>query len=282
MARKSLASQVYLRRDLPEQVARHATRAYPQSAASTMAATRRRRARLKAGHGRCRTPLRYAAGLCCAIFLTYALIAFRMSLRGMWCRRTSEQVRKQCETMRGLVSLLNNNGIENWLCYGSALAATRASLRHRSAMPIPWESDDDLCILVKDAARFEDLVKQHSESLTVEVIVGSVVRMRISRNDQAAGQEWHVDVYAHEEHEFQGGQVMMQNVAPVRDLARRDIPVALLRPLRRANYCKGDMFWLPKEAENYMEHLYGTTWTTPMSVVTSSNGYRRFTCLLSF
>ena len=75
---------------------------------------------------------------------------------------------------------------------------------------------------------------------------------------------------------------MIQNVAANRERAHRDFPKDILMPLSKNNkYCGQAIFSLPKESEEYVGHLFGTTWKVPLAAFTGSNGYRRLTCLLS-
>ena len=216
-----------------------------------------------------------------------SVLVYDMQRRGVWCQRTKSQLTFQCRTLATIVRALNEHNVTNWLCYGSALAAIRAKELRQRAWPIPWESDDDLCVYEQDAARIElalSSLSQHAHAggIITEILVGNVVRYRVTRSDQQAGEEWGVDIYAHKEEIFYGTQVMIQNVAPNRDRTRRDFPQVVIQPVSTNNvYCGQPIFSLPSREIEYVTHLYGTTWKVPLAAFTGSNGYRRLTCLLS-
>jgi hypothetical protein len=140
-------------------------------------------------------------------------------------------------------------------------------------------------VFAADAPRVEAALRAVAlgpERLATEVLVGNVVRYRVTRTDGAAGEEWKVDMYAHVRRSFYGDMEMVQNTAPNRDRAHRDFPAALLEPLqRRQRFCGSDAFALPRDDEAYAAHVFGTTWKMPIASFTGSNGYRRLTCLLS-
>ena len=236
-----------------------------------------------------------------AILLLFALLLFAlvvvkdMSDRGIWCARTKVQIEAQCRALVAVAEALNKVNATHWLCYGSALAATRGKqygasgggsvLQPSSAWPIPWESDDDLCVFEEDSVLIEAALAAVGEGplrLKTEVLIGNVVRYRITRSDGAAGDEWKVDVYSHVRRSFFGNLEMVQNTAPNRDRAHRDFPAALLEPLQmRQRFCGSNAFALPRDDIAYVMHVFGSTWKTPIASFTGSNGYRRLSCLLS-
>ena len=204
-------------------------------------------ARLDAvGRRRDTTPMRIVAlffGLLITAAVLFAtLLALDMSARGVWCARTKSQIQHQCSALVAVAEALNEANVTHWLCYGSALAATRGyavafdrGLTMANPWPIPWESDDDLCVFAADAPRVEAALLEVSsgpERLLTEVLVGNVVRYRVTRTDSAAGEEWKIDVYAHARRSFFGDLEMVQNTAPNRDRAHRDFPAGLLEPLQ--------------------------------------------------
>eukprot|EP00946_MAST-07B_sp_MAST-7B-sp1_P004457 g4457.t1 len=221
----------------------------------------------------------------CAALLFALLVARDMSERGVWCARTPAQIAHQCRALVAVAEALNAANATHWLCYGSALAATRGAAEGVHPWPIPWESDDDLCVFAEESSRVEKAllaIAQGPEQLATEVLVGNVVRYRVTRKDRAAGEEWKIDVYAHVRRMFFGDLEMIQNIAPNRDHARRDFPANLLEPLQRHSmFCGSDAFALPRDDQAYAAHVFGSTWRTPIASFTGSNGYRRLTCLLS-
>lgn len=213
-----------------------------------------------------------------------SLLVLDMQSRGVWCQRTPEQLSNQCDALVAFVQALNQQNITNWLCYGSALAVIRAESLGTLAAPIPWESDDDVCVYEKDTTHIENVLSQLSQQklLRTEVLVGNVVRYRIERVDRLAGPEWGIDVYAHREKMFYGTQKMIQNVAANRDRTHRDVPYSMLQPLStKHGYCGSNIFAIPHQSIPYVSHLFGTTWKIPLASFTGSNGYRRFTCFFS-
>jgi hypothetical protein len=237
--------------------------------------------------------------------LVFALIgiscACRMSINGSWCRRTEIQIHRQCTLMKKINQILKNNNFESWLCYGSALAAYRDK-----GVPIPWEIDDDICILSDDLEDIEKILRSKSKELNIRVEVPDdfgVVAMKVffkpmvssddalnNNNDDdhlniidkyPAG-EYNIDFYAHKERAYWGKIKMMQNIAFVRDRYKRDMPLSVLKPFQQVNYCGPDAtFNIPGNTTFYLSHLYGTKFDVPQKLV-PSNGYRGWRCLLSF
>ena len=216
-----------------------------------------------------------------------SVLIFDMQSKGEWCQRTPTQLGSQCHTLVSVVQQLNHHNISNWLCYGSALAAIRPKVkagRDVPAFPIPWESDDDLCIYEQDSKTIEHVLSLLAQQIPIqiEVLIGNVVRYRVSRTDDEAGQEWGIDMYAHRESTFYETQVMIQNVAANRERTHRDFPKHVIEPLStKNNYCGSSIFSLPNERIQYVSHLFGKTWKVPLASFTGTNGYRRLTCLLS-
>jgi hypothetical protein len=207
-----------------------------------------------------------------------------MKNNGTWCQRTSRQLGAQCETITQVVTELNRQNIPNWLCYGSALAVIRAEVNEKDPSPIPWESDDDLCVYESDSQKIEEILTIFSKKniFKTEVLTGNVVRYRIERVDHLAGNEWKLEIYAHKIKTYFGTEVMIQNVAPNRDRTKRDLPYSFIEPIsRNHSYCGQHIFSVPNQKIKYVSHLFGTTWKMPLASFTGSNGYRRFTCLLS-
>lgn len=232
-----------------------------------------------------RTAKIFATLVIAATVLWLSLVVLNMSAKGVWCFRTRSQIHNQCQALVSIADALNEANVSHWLCYGSALAATRGLLEAKDAWPIPWESDDDLCVFAKDARRIEMAlhgITGGEHTLKTQVLIGNVVRYRVTRMDNRAGEEWKTDIYAHTHRTFFGNMQMIQNTAPNRDRAHRDFPAKLIEPLRRRqNYCGSNSFSLPRDYEAYASHLFGSTWKTPIASFTGSNGYRRLTCVLA-
>ena len=55
---------------------------------------------------------------------------------------------------------MKNNNFESWLCYGSALAAYRDN-----GKPMPWEIDDDICIMSDDLEDIEKILGENQATL---------------------------------------------------------------------------------------------------------------------
>ena len=222
-----------------------------------------------------------------------SIVVLDLQSRGIWCQRTPTQLGRQCSTLVDVVQRLNQHNVTNWLCYGSALAVIRAEATGTPATPIPWEADDDLCVFEHDAHRIEAVLSSFSSTSTVstfpslpvlrtEVLIGNIVRYRVTRVDQLAGEEWGIDIYSHKEQTYYESQIMIQNVAANRERTHRDFPKHIIQPLsRQQQYCGASIFSLPHNRVEYVTHLFGTTWKTPLASFTGSNGYRRLTCLLS-
>jgi hypothetical protein len=221
------------------------------------------------------------------LFLVAGVFRYlQLSKRGEWCSRTEEQIFRQCSLLTKVVAILRAHKFKHWLCYGSALAA------FRDTKPIPWEIDDDLCILQKDLGMIHTILEENAADLGVNVIyadefsvVALQIRPEVPRSGISSAGEYTIDFYAHKERSFYNGSIhMMQNVALVRDRFKRDIPMNLLEPLRPLQYCSASthkpLFFGPANISTYLSHLYGTSFLTPQTVV-QSNGPRGWRCILS-
>ena len=224
-----------------------------------------------------------------------------MSFNGDWCRRTKEQITKQCNLMREINDILTDNNIESWLCYGSALAAYR-----ENGNPIPWEIDDDICVFSSSIDKIEEILRVKSKELNIRVEAPDdfgVVALRVyfqpttspkgdltnqdgisklpTFNRFPAG-EYSIDFYAHNMKTYWNKIKMVQNTAFVRDRYKRDIPLSTLKPFKIVQYCgTGTQFNIPGNISNYLSHLYGTGYKVPRKLV-PSNGFRGWRCLISF
>jgi hypothetical protein len=212
----------------------------------------------------------------------------RMIGTGDWCLRTEEQVAKQCDLLTKVANLLQAHNFQSWVCYGTALAA------YRNGKPIPWEIDDDLCVLQKDLANIRFILEESAKDLNIEVIyaddfnvVAMQVRLKHVNGVLPAG-DYTIDFYAHKEHTFFSSIRMMQNVALIRDRMKRDMPTSMLYPLQPMPYCahpdrirdgaeQPPLFRGPGNITEYLTHLYGTTFRTPNTIV-DSNGWRGWRC----
>ena len=102
-----------------------------------------------------------AVGAFCGV-----VCGIHMSFNGNWCRRTKEQISKQCNLMREINKLLTDNNVESWLCYGSALATFRDN-----GNPIPWEIDDDICVFSSNMDKIEEILRTKAKELNIRVEV---------------------------------------------------------------------------------------------------------------
>ena len=88
---------------------------------------------------------------CLVLLLLFGTLLEILVLTGNWCRRSKSQLKEGCDLLAQTAAVLAKGRgrvppVAAWLCYGSALAAYRDGGR-----PIPWETDDDLCIMGGDA-----------------------------------------------------------------------------------------------------------------------------------
>lgn len=87
----------------------------------------------------------------------------------------------------------------------------------------PWESDDDLCIYEQDSKTIEHVLSLLAQQIPIqiEVLIGNVVRYRVSRTDDEAGQEWGIDMYERKLVEQQ--RIVMDMLATQRLLEQRSL-----------------------------------------------------------
>ena len=219
------------------------------------------------------------------------IYGMNMSYNGNWCHRTEVQVHRQCNLMKDIIQILKNNNFESWLCYGSALAAYRDN-----GKPMPWEIDDDICIMSDDLEEIEKILVEKSKELNIRVEIPDdfgVVAMKVffkplteNGNDNIidgypAG-EYNIDFYAHKEKTYWGKIKMVQNIGFVRDRYKRDVPASVLKPFKQLNYCGEDTIVnVPGNISVYLSHLYGTEFRRTQKLV-SNNGFRGWRCIFSF
>ena len=225
--------------------------------------------------------LRVCLGTLLAAFVSCTVVQ-QLTLTGLWCLRTEDQIAEQCRMMRVVSRVLSKAKVRHWLCFGSALAAFRDR-----GVPIPWETDDDLCLMADDAPLALRALQNATSFHVGELDVSHFIAFRVAGGEGELGcstcRYW-IDVHAHRTRNYSnyGGLAMVESSALRLAAAKfRDVPHHVMYPLRPTTYCGASLgtFHLPHRSDEYLRHTYGEGYRE-VSFATPSNGYRAVTCRL--
>lgn len=225
-----------------------------------------------------------------AIGLCLGVIVF-LSCNSAWCCIQRSHSEALCKELNALHDAMDSWGTVHWLCKGSLLAAARLG------MPIPWENDEDLCVLG------DPRLGQHLTSAGFNVLWAGqrpVMRALLPSLFMNFAEIW-IDIFDFRVFNLTNGDnalVALSTTTLHFPDGQAKIPETFveaqscfrspacnkfmpmysdqLSPLGHMEYC-GRQWPVPKDTLTLLRNVYGPEWRIP-KMDTAFNGIRAWTC----
>lgn len=213
--------------------------------------------------------------LACAVCVAIGDVLF-LSWNSAWCCVREAASEELCQHLNAVGDTLDRFGTVHWLCKGSLLAAIR------SGHPIPWSTDEDVCVLEDvsfgarlQAAGFEVLSTEHrpinrvllrSQGANLAVMwvdLFDFKRFNLSDSDDSL-------IALSSSHIKNGNQSISPRSASDSLLVRKmfssnkymPLSERQLFPLEFRKYC-GRNWHVPRDASAVLKTVYGGDWRSP-------------------
>lgn len=198
----------------------------------------------------------------CVFFLLVAV--YNLSSHSLWCCVQEKDQHFLCNMTSTLLSRMNDEGINSWLCFGSLLSAVR------NGFPIPWEHDFDICmdsehngkllpILQEEGYEFEWMHKNH--------IMIARVYLPMKLVPHARNAELWIDIYRYN----RGNTGFYVNGHYDWRFEREE-----LEPQQKMIFCENNSHWSPKDPVPFLQRFYGKNYQQPVF----PSGIKFFSCML--
>lgn len=164
---------------------------------------------------------------------------------------------KITELLAFVTDILDSNGVEYWLDYGTLLGAVR------SGHAIPWDDDADISIYERDIEKVISLISAHPQyRFSMSNNVGEFPQLFYSDANLL-----HIDIFPwYESNGYLHRREYLDSGPTGPDSKKgKGFPCEWVSKRSRI-VLDGREYWAPVDPNTMCRHRYGTLWNTPMTV----------------